>query len=367
MASGSGVTVEQVRASAYTVPTESPKADGSHSWDKNTLILIELTGGDRCGLGYTYANAATARLVHDLLATVVRGRDCFDVPAAWAAMALATRNLGRPGACSMAISAVDTALWDLKAKLLGLPLVKLLGAARAAVPIYGSGGFTSYSIDQLQKQLTGWIADGISRVKMKVGARPDDDLDRVDAARVAIGDDAELYVDADGFYGRKEALAFAEEYAELGVTWFEEPVPSDDLEGLRMLRDRAPPGMNIAAGEYGFDLPYYRGMLQAGAVDVLQADATRCGGPTGFFQVCALAAAQCLPLSTHGAPALHVHTACAILPLRHMEYFHEHARIEQMFFDGAPRPVNGELRPDLARPGLGLEFKRVDAEKFAVK
>jgi L-alanine-DL-glutamate epimerase-like enolase superfamily enzyme len=262
---------------------------------------------------------------------------------------------------------VDVALWDLKAKLLGQPLFRLLGAARAAAPVYGSGGFTSYGDKQLRDQLGGWAGQGIPRVKMKVGTRPEQDLDRAKAARAAVGDRVELFVDANGAYSRKQALAFAGRFADLGVTWFEEPVSSDDLDGLRLLRDRGPAGMDVAAGEYGYQPLYFRRMLEAGAVDVLQADASRCGGITGFLKTADLCEAFGLPLSAHCAPALHLHPCCAVTAdFRHLEYFHDHARIERMLFDGAAVPVNGELRPDPARPGLGLEFKRKDAERFRV-
>jgi L-alanine-DL-glutamate epimerase-like enolase superfamily enzyme len=276
----------------------------------------------------------------------------MSVPGCWEAMRHAVRNLGRPGIASSAIAAVDVALWDLKARLLGLPLVTLLGAVRDAIPVYGSGGFTSYSIDRLQKQLGDWVAEGIPRVKMKIGTHPEDDLERARAAREAIGPDAELFVDANGAYSRKQALAFAEAFADLGATWFEEPVSSDDLEGLRLLRDRAP--------------FYFRRMLDAGAVDVLQADATRCGGITEFLRVGALAAARPLRLSAHTAPSIHAHPCCALTGAIHVEYFHDHARIERELFDGALEPTGGTLRPDLSRPGLGLELKRSDAERWAV-
>ena len=246
----------------------------------------------------------------------------------------------------MAISAVDAALWDLKARLLDVPLVTLLGAVRESAPIYGSGGFTSYSREHLQRQLGDWVAEGIPRVKMKIGRHSDDDPARVAEAREAIGPDTELFVDANGAYSRKEALALAEIFAvESGVTWFEEPVSSDDLEGLHLIRDRAPSGMDIAAGEYGYDLWYFRRMLEAGAVDVLQADATRCAGITGFMRVAALCEARSLELSSHCGPALHVHPCCAVTNFRHMEYFHDHVRIEHMLFDGVLTPINGELAP----------------------
>ena len=358
--------VETLEASAITVPTDSPEADGTFAWAKTTLVVVEATAGGKTGLGYTYADPATAALIRGSLAGLVCGRDAMAVPGTWAAMVAAIRNLGRPGVASMAISGVDAALWDLKARLLDLPLVTLLGAAREAAPVYGSGGFTSYSIKQLRDQLGGWVAAGIPRVKMKVGTHPGDDAARVRAAREAIGPAAELFVDANGAYSRKQALAQAERFAELGVTWFEEPVSSDDLEGLRLLRDRAPAGMEIAAGEYGYDLPYFRRMLEAGAVDVLQADATRCAGITGFLRVAALCEARSLPLSAHCGPSIHAHPCCAVPNFRHLEYFHDHDRIEHLLFDGALTPTGGALRPDLSRPGMGLEFKRKDAARFAV-
>jgi L-alanine-DL-glutamate epimerase-like enolase superfamily enzyme len=360
-------TIERIDVSAYTVPTDSPESDGTYAWDKTTIVIVEASAGSKRGLGYTYADVATARLIQEMLAKVVIGRDAMSVPGCWLAMVEAIRNLGRPGIASMAIAAVDAALWDLKARLLDLPLVTLLGAVRECAPVYGSGGFTSYSREQLQKQLGGWVAEGIPRVKMKIGTRLDDDPRRVAQAREAIGPNTELFVDANGAYSRKEALELANIFsAEQAVTWFEEPVSSDDLEGLRLIRDRAPAGMDIAAGEYGYNSVYFRRMLEAGAVDVLQADATRCAGITGFLRVGALVESRSMPLSSHCGPALHLHACCAVSNFRHMEYFHDHVRIEHMFFDGVQSPVKGQLYPDLSRPGMGLEFKRADTAKYAV-
>ena len=362
-----GVAIERLDVSAYTVPTDAPESDGTYSWDKTTIVIVEATAGGKRGLGYTYADEATAKLISEMLVHVVQGHDAMNVPGCWLDMVKSIRNLGRSGVASMAIAAVDAALWDLKARLLDVALVTLLGAVRKAAPIYGSGGVTSYSREQLQKQLGGWVAEGIPRVKMKIGRQPDKDPARVAQARQAIGEDTELFVDANGAYSRKEALALAEIFAaESGVTWFEEPVSSDDLEGLRLIRDRAPVGMDIAAGEYGYDLWYFRHMLEAEAVDVLQADATRCAGITGFLRVGALVESRSMQLSSHCGPSLHVHACCAVNNFRHMEYFHDHVRIERMFFDGVLTPVRGELRPDLSRPGMGLEFKRQDAARYAV-
>jgi L-alanine-DL-glutamate epimerase-like enolase superfamily enzyme len=361
----STVPIRRIEVSSYTVPTDFPESDGTLEWDSTTLVLVHASAGGKRGLGYTYADTATARLIHDLLSKIVEGHDAMSVPVVWQAMVRRIRNLGRPGIVSMAISAVDTALWDLKARLLDLPLVTLLGAVREAVPIYGSGGFTSYSNDRLATQLSGWVEQGIPRVKMKIGRDAKADRERVRFAREAIGSEAELFVDANGAYSRKQAIGQAEAFTESDVSWFEEPVSSDDLEGLRLVRHHAPATMEIAAGEYGYEVEYFRRMLMAGAVDVLQADVTRCAGITGFLQVAALCQAHHLPLSAHTAPALHTHVCCSVVPLRHLEYFHDHVRIERMFFEGVPATVNGELRPDLSRPGMGLELKQADAERFA--
>lgn len=298
--------IESLEVAAYTIPTDAPESDGSIAWDSTTMVLVEVAGGSQHALGYSYADAAAAFLIHERLMPLVIGADALSPAAVWQNMLHALRNTGRPGIASMAVAAVDIALWDLKAKILDLPLATLLGQVRDAVPIYGSGGFTSYSDTQLRDQLGHWAAEGLPRVKMKICRDPGDDPRRVRLARQDIGPDTELFVDANGACTCKQALALAEDFAESGVTWFEEPVCSDDLEGLRLIRDRAPAGMQIAAGEYGFDLYYFRRMLEAGAVDVLQADATRCGGITSFLGVGPLCAARNTPLSAHTAPAIHL-------------------------------------------------------------
>lgn len=356
--------VQRLRASAYRIPTDLPEADGTLHWDSTTLVIAELEAGGEKGFGYTYGTAATAAVIEDLLKIVVEGQDPMAIPRIWKAMTRAIRNQGRPGIASMAVAAVDNALWDLKAKLLGLPLVTLLGQFRESIPVYGSGGFTTYTERQLQEQLGGWVEQGISRVKMKIGADAEINLERIRAAREAVGPDAELFVDANSAFSRKQALYFMEASVEHDVCWLEEPLPPEDLEGLRLLCERAPPRLEIADGEYGYDLPYFRRLLAAGAVDVLMADATRCAGITGFLRTAALCEAFSMPMSSHCAPLLHMHLGCAVAPMRHAEYFHDHVRIEEMYFDGMPKPVRGALTPDLSRAGFGVDFKRADVIPF---
>jgi L-alanine-DL-glutamate epimerase-like enolase superfamily enzyme len=243
--------IGHLAARACRIPTDAPEADGTLAWNATTVVVVEIAAGGAKGLGYTFADAASAQIALHVLADAICGIDAFAIPRAWAAMVAAVRNIGWRGVSASAISAVDVALWDLKSRLLAVPLTRLLGQLRDEVPVYGSGGFTSYSIERLQQQLAAWTQhDGCRWVKMKVGTAPDEDVNRVSAAREVIGE-ASLYVDANGAYARKQALALANEFADLGVVWFEEPVSSDDREGLRHIRDRSPAGIEIAAGEYG--------------------------------------------------------------------------------------------------------------------
>lgn len=361
------VSIESVRAQAFAIPTDKPEADGTIAWNSTTLVLVEISGGGQIGVGYTYSSASIVELISNELAPRIAGSDALNPQGAWLTMQRAIRNLGREGLVATAISAVDAALYDLKARVLKLPLFVLLGSYRDGVPIYGSGGFTTCSDGDLRDQLGGWVADlGCAFVKMKVGSQSEQDPHRVRVAKQAIGARAVLFVDANGAYSVQQALALAAVFAEQQVGWFEEPVPSDDLRGLRTMRKRAPAGMEIAAGEYAYTVDYVRNMLEAGAVDVQQADVTRCGGITAFLQIAALCEAFHIDLSGHCAPALHLHVACASPRLRHLEWFHDHARIERMLFDGAPVPSNGEIRPDISRAGNGLSFKHQDAARYAV-
>jgi L-alanine-DL-glutamate epimerase-like enolase superfamily enzyme len=363
---GRQAAVETVEVSAFTVPTDERESDGTAEWDSTTIVVVELRGGGQTGVGYTYAPAAAGTLIKEKLADLIEGSDPLAMGELWETMATALRNAGRPGIGFCALSAVDLALWDLKARLLELPLVDLVGRARDAAPIYGSGGFTSYSVERIREQLSGWIEDGIPRVKMKVSREPERDAERLDAARQAIGDETELYVDSNGALSRKEALRWAERFArEWGVSWYEEPVSSADFDGLRLLRDRGPAGLDIAAGEYAYVPADFRNLVANGCVDCLQADATRCGGITGFLRAGALAAAFDLDLSAHCAPSASLAACCAVPNFRHLEYFHDHVRLEPLLFDGVVEPKDGALEPDRSRPGNGLELKRADGERYA--
>ena len=359
--------VESIRARAYKIPTDKPEADGTFAWDATTLVVAEIVAAGKTGIGFTYTDASVARLIESTLAPSLIGEDAWNIDVLWLRMQQRVRNIGRAGAAATAISALDCALWDVKARLLDMPLARLLGMVRTHVPVYGSGGFTTYSDDEIRDQLSHWVLeDGCRWVKIKVGSEPNRDPHRVRVAREAIGDDAGLFVDANGALDRKQALYYASVFEQHVVEWFEEPVSSDDVMGLASLTTSLPPHMELAAGEYGYTLDTFRSLLLHRAVDVLQADVTRCGGISGFLRVAALCDAFHMPLSAHCAPSMHLHVACAALPLRHQEWFHDHVRIEQMLFDGAPHSSRGAIAPDLSRPGCGLEFKHADAQRYAV-
>ncbi len=348
-----GVEVEGLELSASTIPTDEPESDATLEWDSTTAIVVQVRAAGETGLGYTYGDQSVAAFIDSKLSGVVAGADAMSPPATWTAMQGAIRNAGRPGVGAMAVSAVDVALWDLKARLLGVSLADLLPRFHEGVPIYGSGGFTSYSDERIERQLSGWVAQGITRVKVKVGRDPQRDPHRLDVAREAIGPNAELLVDANGGFSRKDAIAWANRFHdEWGVTYLEEPVTSEDLEGMRMVRDRAP--LNVAAGEYGWTLADLRST--ADAVDILQADVTRCGGITAMLRVDGMCKERNIPFSAHCAPAISAHVCCAMETVVHIEYFHDHVRIEQELFEGTLTPVSGRLVPDRGRPGLGLEL-----------
>jgi len=203
-------------------------------------------------------------------------------------------------------------------------------------------------------------------VKIKVGREPHRDPHRLEIARKAIGNDTELYVDANGAFTPREAIDWARVYRhEFDVRWFEEPVTSDDVTGLRLVRTTAPGGIDVAAGEYVWAPWQAPAMLTA--VDVLQLDVTRCLGITGVLVAAATAQSRHVDVSAHCAPQISAHASTALRRLRHLEYFHDHVRIESAYFDGGLQPERGGvLRPDRSRPGHGLEFKWADADAYRV-
>jgi L-alanine-DL-glutamate epimerase-like enolase superfamily enzyme len=365
--SEAATSVEAISATAYEIPTATDhEADGTLVWDSTSVVVVEVRADGRTGIGYTYCHPSAARVIESKLAEVVEGTDALMPEHCWARMQVQARQLGHAGIAAMAISAVDVALWDLKAKLLDVCLADALPRFREDVPIYGSGGFCNYSEDRLREQVSDWIAEGFRSMKIKVGREKLADPARVELVQSVAGPAVEVMVDGNGAYTQQEALLWAECFRDQGVTYFEEPLSSQDLDGLAEVCRRAPAGLAIAAGEYGWNLPYFHQMLGAGAVHILQADVTRCGGVTNLLRIDGLCKARGLPFSAHCAPAISAHACCAMESVVHIEYFFDHYRIEGMLFEGTLDPSEGLLTPDRRRPGLGLELKHDEAQRYEV-
>jgi L-alanine-DL-glutamate epimerase-like enolase superfamily enzyme len=361
-----GTAIESLTASAYTFPTATDEeSDGTLTWSSTSIVVVRAAADGRTGIGYTYSDPAVAEVIASNIAELTVGADALMPERCWAKAQVQLRQLGHTGLAAMALSAVDVALWDLKARLLGVCLADLLPRFHESVPIYGSGGFTNLTEAQLREQVDGWLDAGVDRVKIKVGSEKPRDPDRVARTSELAGAGVTVMVDGNGAYTPAEALLWAERFAELGVDYFEEPVSSQDLDGLADVRRRAPAGMAIAAGEYGWNLPYFEAMLRAGAVHILQADVTRCGGITNLLRIDGLTKARNLAFSAHCAPAISAHACCAMETAIHIEYFFDHQRIERMLFGGVLEPRHGRLTPDRDRPGLGITFDAEAAEPYA--
>lgn len=346
--------ITHVSAAVYRFPTPEPEADGTFEWHATTAVVVTLEAGGRTGTGWTYSSRAAAAVVEDELVPHVLGRSALDVTDGWSAMRRAVRNLGSSGLAMQAVSAVDVAWWDLKARLLGMPLGDLLGHCRDDVPVYGSGGFTTLDDAQLADQVDGWAQAGCTAMKIKIGeswgADPERDLRRTRQLRRLAPEGTQLMVDANGGYTVGQAIRVGDALDELGVVWFEEPVSSDDTTGLAAAREALT--CDVAAGEYAATPDDVRDLLPV--VDCLQLDATRCGGYTGWLRGATLAEAAHLQVSAHCAPSLHAAVAAAVPNLRHVEWFVDHARLEPQLLDGIPEVSHGALHPrhDVAGHGM---------------
>jgi L-alanine-DL-glutamate epimerase-like enolase superfamily enzyme len=360
-------SIEAVEAHVFEVPTATDQEqDGTLTWSSTQVVVVEIHSGGHTGLGYTYAHPATADIIEQTLAPIVTQGDSLEPQASWARMQVQIRQSGHAGLAAMAVSAVDIALWDLKARQLDIALADLLGRFQSSVEIYGSGGFCNLDETELRAQVEGWHKAGVSRMKIKVGARPQEDLGRVALVQALAGPDVEVMVDANGAYSVPEALAYAAQFATLGVAYLEEPVSSLNVGGLAAVRARAPAGMAIAAGEYAWNLATLHGLLHSGAVDILQADVTRCGGITNLLRVDGLCRACEVPFSAHCAPGVSAHVCAAMESARHIEYFFDHVRVEAALFDGNLVPRDGRLEPDRSRSGHGLSLNSERASAFAI-
>ena len=346
-----GPEVTALDTAVYTIPTDAPEADGTLAWDKTTMVLVTARAGGEQGLGWSYTSRAAAAVVGELLAGTVTGRDAFDVAGAAEAMARQVRNVGRPGIAAMAISAVDIALWDLKARRAKLPLWRLLGGFDPRVPCYAGGIDLDLSVEALLRQTDDNLSRGFRAIKMKVG-RPDlaADVARVKAMRAHLGEGFPLMADANMKWTVEEAIRAARALQPYDLTWLEEPIIPDDVAGhARIL---AAGGVPIAAGENLRSLWEFKNYIVAGAVSYPEPDATNCGGVTSFMKIARLAEAFNLPVTSHGAHDITVHLLAAC-PNR--SYLEAHGFGLDRYIEH-PLVLEGGMAPAPVLPGHGVSF-----------
>lgn len=329
------------------------------------FVHIKTDSGEE-GLG---VGTPVARdIIERALKPILLNQDPLCIEKLWDDMFWRVRGYGRKGVAFCAISAVDIALWDLKAKLFGVPLYRLLGPYTDRVPIYGSGGWTSFSEEELVREQTGYVERGIPRVKMKVakdfGKSEAEDIRRLKAVRKAVGDEVEIYVDANNGYYAKQAIGMAKHLADYDVKWFEEPVLADDIAGLAAIARAI--SIPVATGEHEYTRYGFKELIAQGGADIVQPDVGRVGGISEWMKVAHLAQAFNLPIAPHAVQLVHLHVACCIPNLKVVEYLGTVEEGDKLWYTEFPEPRDGYWSPYPDRPGLGLELSPEAIRKYAV-
>ena len=320
------------------------------------------------GLGVAAGIRANRAVIHDTLEPVILGRDPFATEQLWNEMYWRVRGFGRKGVAFQAISAVDIALWDLKAKAFGVPLYRLLGTAHDAVPVYGSGGWTNYSTEELVAEQQGYVNNGHKRVKMKVGkdfGRSErEDIERVAAVRKALGDDIDIYIDANNGYYAKQAIRLSRVFEEYDIGWFEEPVLADDIEGLAAVSNAT--NIPVATGEHEYTKHGIADLIMRKGADIVQPDIGRVGGVTEWMKAAVLADGFNLPVAPHAYALFHLHCAMATPNLKVVEMLGAEENSNKHWFKEVPEQVNGMLKPFSDRPGFGLELDPDTVRNYSI-
>lgn len=324
------------------------------------------TDEDLEGLGVGDGGRAAQTLINESLKPILIGADPLFIEKLWDDMFWRVRGVGRKGLAFGAISAVDIALWDLKAKYFNVPLYKLLGAYTDTVPVYGSGGWTHFSADELVAEQAGYVERGMKSVKMKVGKdfgkSEKEDIERLAAVRDAVGDDVEILIDANNGYYAKQAIRMARAFEPYRVGWFEEPVLADDIEGLAAIA--AAIDIPVATGEHEYSKFGFRELIARGGADIVQPDIGRVGGVTEWIKVANLAHAFNLPVAPHAFQLVHLHVTCATPNLRIVEYLGAAEEFDKLVYTEFPEPIDGMWSPYPDRPGLGLELNPDVVKKY---
>jgi L-alanine-DL-glutamate epimerase-like enolase superfamily enzyme len=347
-----------------TIPPPRPGARGA----QGLWVHLKTDEGVE-GLGVGTGQDAIRSVVERNLKDLLIGQDPFEIEKLWNDMFWRVRGYGRKGVAFQAISAVDIGLWDLKAKALGVPLFRLLNPYTDRVPVYGSGGWTNFDEQELIAEQMGYVERGFPRIKMKVardfGRAERDDVARLAAVRRAVGDEVEIYVDANNGYYAKQAIRMSMRFEDFDVGWFEEPVIADDVEGLRAVSQATT--IPVATGEHEYTKFGFKELIARGGADIVQPDVGRVGGVTEWMKVAALAHAFNLPVAPHAVQLVHLHCAMATPNLKVVEYLGVAERNDRFFYTEFPEPVDGWWAPYPDRPGLGLELNPAVVKQHAVQ
>jgi L-alanine-DL-glutamate epimerase-like enolase superfamily enzyme len=362
------IKITDLTTSLLQIPSAQPLGDATATWNLLGGCFAHIrTNAGLEGLGWSGASSAIREVIEHNLKPIIVGSDPLEIERLWDRMFSSVRSIGRKGAALCAISAVDIALWDLKAKMLGLPLYKLLGPYTDSVPVYGSGGWTTLSDAELVNEMAGYVQRGFTHVKMKVGRNfgscEADDIRRLALVRKALGADVGIYVDANGGYRAKQAISIAKRFEEYGVSLFEEPVIADDIEGLSVIAKSTT--IPIAAGENEYTKYGFKDLIARGGVDVVQPDVGRVGGVTEWLKVAHLAEAFNLPVAPHAMQLVHLHLACATPNLMKVEVIGVQEDYSRELFQEIPPHNGGMWAPFPDKPGLGVELRQDAVARFA--
>ncbi|MCL2035126.1 MAG: mandelate racemase/muconate lactonizing enzyme family protein [Oscillospiraceae bacterium] len=353
--------ISDVQVHLAVHPVADGVADATRRVETIGFLVVRLTTDQGLeGIGVTYhevGGEAVSDLITRNMAPGLIGRSPFETEKIWCEMCAYLRGVGRKGLMFCALSAIDNALWDLKGKILGLPLYRLLGGAERMVPVYASGGWTSYDDGKLLEEVSSMLSKGYTHIKIKVGVdggkNPQRDLQRVRKVREMIGDQIVLMLDANNCWDAATAVKFADAVKECDILFLEEPVFADDIPGLR--RYRRSSCIPLATGEHEYTKYGARDLVLAEAADIIQMDAARVGGYTEMLKIAAITQAWNLRFAPHAMEHLHMHLVSAYSHMPFLERLMLYEEVTGKLYKNAPVPVNGYLEiPE--KPGFGLEL-----------
>jgi mandelate racemase len=359
------MVVQGFRTHRLSLPLPRRYISGIHDYSTTENVLLELDVGDAVGIGHAFAFIprqadAIRTIVVDLAETLV-GQPVDRVRAVWADLWARINFVGQSGVTVMALAALDTAIWDLLAQRAGMPLYRMLGAVRSTLPVYASGGWFTYSKDELVEEALAFAQQGYAGYKIKIG-RPDwrTDIARGEHVLDRIGDRIPLMVDANQAYSVERAIAVGRALASLGISWYEEPVAVQDVDGSA--RVTAAVDVPLATGETVFTRFGFQPLIERRAADVLMPNVVRCGGPSQFLHVASLADAHRLPVSSHTYTEVSAHLMAACPNAGMVEYI---PGWWDVLFDDPPIIRAGVIQlPD--RPGLGFGFAEKAMREFSI-